>query len=89
MSVIHYISCCPRCQTGGKVLADRSLSRRLKDDWPKSIEELEEQQQKRQKLMFNLEDEEAAKPMKSAKTAGRNDPCPCGSGKKFKKCCGA
>jgi formamidopyrimidine-DNA glycosylase len=33
---------CPRCQTGGKILADRSLSRLLKDDWPKSIEELEE-----------------------------------------------
>jgi len=34
---------CPRCQTGGKVLADRSLSRLLKDDWPRSIDELEEQ----------------------------------------------
>jgi formamidopyrimidine-DNA glycosylase len=33
---------CPRCQTGGKVLADRSLSRLLKEDWPRSIEELEE-----------------------------------------------
>jgi formamidopyrimidine-DNA glycosylase len=33
---------CPRCQTGGKVLADRSMSRLLKDDWPRSIEELEE-----------------------------------------------
>ena len=33
---------CPRCQTGGKVLADRSLSRLLGRDWPKSIEELEE-----------------------------------------------
>jgi formamidopyrimidine-DNA glycosylase len=32
---------CARCQTGGKVLADRSLSRLLKDDWPKSIDELE------------------------------------------------
>jgi formamidopyrimidine-DNA glycosylase len=32
---------CPRCQTGGKLLADRSLSRLLKSDWPKSIEELE------------------------------------------------
>jgi formamidopyrimidine-DNA glycosylase len=31
---------CPRCQTGGKVLADRSLSRLLKDDWPRSIDEL-------------------------------------------------
>jgi formamidopyrimidine-DNA glycosylase len=34
---------CPRCQTGGKILADRSLSRLLKDDWPRSIEELEEE----------------------------------------------
>lgn len=33
---------CPRCQTGGKVLADRSLSRLLKDDWPRSLEELEQ-----------------------------------------------
>src|SRR5438128_3291677 len=31
---------CPRCQTGGKVLEDRSLSRLLKDDWPRSIDEL-------------------------------------------------
>ena len=35
---------CPRCQTGGKVLADRSLSRLLKDDWQRTIEELEEAQ---------------------------------------------
>jgi formamidopyrimidine-DNA glycosylase len=32
---------CPRCQTGGKVLADRSLSRLLKDDWPRTVEEWE------------------------------------------------
>jgi formamidopyrimidine-DNA glycosylase len=32
---------CPRCQTGGKILADRSLSRLLKDDWPRSVEEWE------------------------------------------------
>jgi formamidopyrimidine-DNA glycosylase len=32
---------CPRCQTDGKLLADRSLSRLLKDDWPRTIEELE------------------------------------------------
>lgn len=35
---------CPRCQTGGKLLADRSLSRLLKDDWPRTIEEWEERQ---------------------------------------------
>lgn len=33
---------CATCQTGGKLLADRSLSRLLKDDWPKTIEDLEE-----------------------------------------------
>jgi formamidopyrimidine-DNA glycosylase len=33
---------CPTCQTGGKLLADRSLSRLLKDDWPRSLEELEQ-----------------------------------------------
>ena len=33
---------CATCQTGGKLLADRSLSRLLKDDWPRTLEELEE-----------------------------------------------
>jgi formamidopyrimidine-DNA glycosylase len=33
---------CAKCQTGGKLLADRSLSRLLKDDWPRSLEEMEE-----------------------------------------------
>ena len=33
---------CARCQTGGKLLADRSLSRLLKGDWPRTLEELEE-----------------------------------------------
>jgi formamidopyrimidine-DNA glycosylase len=32
---------CPTCQTGGRVLADRSLSKLLKKDWPRTIEELE------------------------------------------------
>ena len=32
---------CPNCQTGGKLLADRALSRLLRADWPRSIEELE------------------------------------------------
>ena len=33
---------CPGCQTGGRVLADRALSRLLKEDWPRTLEELEE-----------------------------------------------
>jgi formamidopyrimidine-DNA glycosylase len=32
---------CPNCQTGGKLLADRSLSRLLRQDWPKNAEDLE------------------------------------------------
>ncbi|HIF10141.1 MAG TPA: formamidopyrimidine-DNA glycosylase [Sneathiellales bacterium] len=37
---------CLACQTGGKILADRSLSRLLKKDWPKTLEELEELKEK-------------------------------------------
>jgi formamidopyrimidine-DNA glycosylase len=33
---------CARCQTGGRLLADRALSRLLKGDWPRTLEELEE-----------------------------------------------
>ena len=33
---------CPTCQTEGKLLADRGLSRLLKGDWPRSLEEMEE-----------------------------------------------
>jgi formamidopyrimidine-DNA glycosylase len=32
---------CPHCQTEDRVLADRALSRLLKDDWPKTVDELE------------------------------------------------
>ncbi len=36
------VNYCATCQTGGRLLADRSLSRLLKQDWPRSLEELEE-----------------------------------------------
>jgi formamidopyrimidine-DNA glycosylase len=35
------VNYCARCQTGGKILMDRALSRLLKDDWPRSLEEWE------------------------------------------------
>jgi formamidopyrimidine-DNA glycosylase len=38
---------CARCQTGGKLLADRSLSRLLRSDWPRTLEELELKMEKR------------------------------------------
>ena len=45
-------------------------------------------QQPRQ-MVTNRDDEEGGrKPVKAGAKTGRNDPCPCGSGKKHKKCCG-
>jgi formamidopyrimidine-DNA glycosylase len=35
------VNYCPRCQTDGQILSDRSLARLLKEDWPRTIEELE------------------------------------------------
>ena len=35
-----------------------------------------------------IENTEKVEPIKAGKGPGRNDPCPCGSGKKYKKCCG-
>jgi formamidopyrimidine-DNA glycosylase len=37
---------CPHCQTGGRLLADRALSRLLKTDWPRSLAELEERKRR-------------------------------------------
>ncbi|GEJ55755.1 Fpg/Nei family DNA glycosylase [Anaeromyxobacter diazotrophicus] len=37
----HETNYCPRCQTGGQILSDRSLARLLKEDWPRTLEELE------------------------------------------------
>jgi formamidopyrimidine-DNA glycosylase len=41
------INYCPRCQTGGRMLADRSLSRLLGSDWPKTVEDWEEEHPQR------------------------------------------
>jgi formamidopyrimidine-DNA glycosylase len=38
---------CPSCQTGGRLLADRALSRLLKEDWPRTLEELEQRRSER------------------------------------------
>ncbi len=40
----HETNYCPDCQTGGKLLADRCLSRLLRGDWPRTIKELESRQ---------------------------------------------
>jgi preprotein translocase subunit SecA len=55
--------------------------------------EVEPQPAQPQKMVFNLGEEyeqpaASHTPAKSGKNIGRNEPCPCGSGKKYKKCCG-
>jgi len=51
------------------------------------VEQMERQQRK-QKMVFNLAADEAPQQPAKSDKVGRNDPCPCGSGKKYKKCCG-
>jgi formamidopyrimidine-DNA glycosylase len=41
----HEVNYCPTCQTEGKLLADRALSKLMKDDWPKTLDELERRRQ--------------------------------------------
>jgi formamidopyrimidine-DNA glycosylase len=42
----HEVNYCPSCQTDGRLLADSSLSRVLKVDWPRTIDELERRREK-------------------------------------------
>lgn len=42
----HEVNYCPTCQTDGRLLADRALSKLLKDDWPRTLDELERRRQK-------------------------------------------
>ena len=42
----HEVNYCPACQTEGRLLADRALSKLLKSDWPKTLDELERRRQK-------------------------------------------
>jgi formamidopyrimidine-DNA glycosylase len=57
---------CAVCQTGGKLLADRSLSRLLKDDWPRTLEELEDRRAARPPITTGL----AAPPRPPARDTG-------------------
>ena len=41
----HEVNYCPTCQTEGRLLADRALSKLMKDDWPRTLDELERRRQ--------------------------------------------
>jgi len=49
---------CPACQTGGKLLADRALSRLLRSDWPRTLEELEELKTREKSIVRGTAQEE-------------------------------
>ncbi|MBX5490997.1 MAG: preprotein translocase subunit SecA [Chloroflexi bacterium] len=48
----------------------------------------EEQPRPQKQMTTNREDTESRRPVRAGSKVGRNDPCPCGSGRKYKKCCG-
>ena len=58
-------------------------------DEQKQIEERQRRQQRNLQFQAGPAQAEAPKPVRSGAKVGRNDPCPCGSGKKYKKCHGA
>ncbi len=58
-------------------------------DFARALEKRQERQQKDLQFQTGAAQAEAPKPVRAGAKVGRNDPCPCGSGKKYKKCHGA
>jgi preprotein translocase subunit SecA len=86
----------PRRSSGGAQAAVASAAARASESEPQRLPEvarqLERKQQRQQKdLQYQTgpAQAEAPKPVRAGAKVGRNDPCPCGSGKKYKKCHGA
>jgi preprotein translocase subunit SecA len=57
-------------------------------DFARALERKQERQQRDLQFQTGAGQAEAPKPVRAGAKVGRNDPCPCGSGKKYKKCCG-
>jgi preprotein translocase subunit SecA len=69
--------------------AFQSMIYSIKEDVTRYIPRIKIVQQPEERKMFeNQNDEVEKKPVHVGTKIGRNDPCPCGSGKKYKKCCG-
>jgi preprotein translocase subunit SecA len=86
----------PRRASGGAQAAVASAAARASEPVPQRLPEvarqLERKQQRQQKdlqYQTGAAQAEAPKPVRAGAKVGRNDPCPCGSGKKYKKCHGA
>ena len=58
------------------------------EDEARELERKQRRQEQQMQLLAGAAQSEAPKPVRTGAKIGRNDPCPCGSGKKYKKCCG-
>ena len=76
-----------RAEGLGSDVVDDSL-RELHDEWMDTPRESLEGKMPKEVLDGGLFPEKVATFRREAPKVGRNDPCPCGSGKKYKKCCG-
>ena len=68
----------------------REAAPERRQDLSKYREQKQDLNDPNQQVAAQQDTREAVKrePVRAEKTVGRNDPCPCGSGKKYKKCCG-
>ncbi|MGB7848319.1 MAG: preprotein translocase subunit SecA [Candidatus Acidiferrum sp.] len=86
----------PRHQPPSAMAAAASAEARAEEtplprlpDFARALERKQERQQKDLQYQTGAAQAEAPKPVRAGAKVGRNDPCPCGSGKKYKKCHGA
>jgi len=85
----------PRQQMSSAAAAVASAAARAEEapqklpDFARALERKQERQQKDLQYQTGPAQAEAPKPVRAGAKVGRNDPCPCGSGKKYKKCHGA
>jgi preprotein translocase subunit SecA len=84
----------PRTPSAGAAAAVASAAARVEEapaklpDFARALERKQERQQKDLQYQTGAAQAEAPKPVRAGAKVGRNDPCPCGSGKKYKKCHG-
>jgi preprotein translocase subunit SecA len=85
-----------RALAGGAAAAAASAAARANEppaqrlpDFARALERRQERQQKDLQYQTGAGQAEAPKPVRAGAKVGRNEPCPCGSGKKYKKCHGA
>ena len=84
----------PRPAQSSAIAAAASAAARVEEpparlpDFARALERKQERQQKDLQFQTGAAQAEAPKPVRAGAKVGRNDPCPCGSGKKYKKCHG-